>query len=60
MRDTSSTTTIVSKNYTRDHHGNHSRRPRWEKIVTNGAGATGEFFDSVGVPAAQAAAVPTR
>ncbi|AVZ40904.1 MULTISPECIES: DoxX family protein [unclassified Dietzia] len=29
----------------------------WEKLVTNGAGATGEFFDSVGVPAAQAAAV---
>ncbi|GAA1721301.1 MULTISPECIES: DoxX family protein [Dietzia] len=29
----------------------------WEKLVTNGAGATGQFFDSVGVPAAQAAAV---
>ncbi|HMT49230.1 DoxX family protein [uncultured Dietzia sp.] len=29
----------------------------WEKLVTNGAGATGEFFDSVGVPAARAAAV---
>ncbi|MDX2357540.1 DoxX family protein [Dietzia sp. PP-33] len=29
----------------------------WEKLVTNGAGGTGEFFDSVGVPAAQAAAV---
>lgn len=29
----------------------------WEKLVTNGAGATGEFFDSVGVPAAQVAAV---
>lgn len=29
----------------------------WEKLVTNGAGATGEFFNSVGVPAAEAAAV---
>ena len=29
----------------------------WEKLVTNGAGATGEFFASVGVPAAEAAAV---
>ncbi|MFN7242133.1 MAG: DoxX family protein [Dietzia cercidiphylli] len=29
----------------------------WEKLVTNGAGATGQFFDSVGIPAAQTAAV---
>lgn len=29
----------------------------WEKLFTNGAGATGEFFNSVGVPAAQTAAV---
>lgn len=28
----------------------------WEKLVTNGVSGTGEFFDSVGVPAAQAAA----
>ena len=28
----------------------------WEKFFTNGIAGTGEFFDSVGVPAAQAAA----
>lgn len=29
----------------------------WEKIVTDGVGVTGESFESMGVPAAQAAAV---